>query len=218
MRLECDSILFDLDGVLVDSAACVERNWRLWASENGLDPAAIVRVAHGQKTVETMRRFAPDLDVEEEARRFAEREANDMEGVFPVPGASALVKRLPGEMWAVVTSGTTNLALARLHHVGLPVPRVLVTADDVPRGKPAPDPYLLAARRMGVAPAACVVVEDSPPGIASARSAGMRVIGLATTHKREDLVGCDAVVDGLESLRMAVYARAKVRIIVELAR
>jgi sugar-phosphatase len=217
MHLECDAILFDLDGVLLDSSLCVERSWHEWANEHGLDPAAIIRVAHGQRTIDTMRHFAPHLDVEEQAGRFAEREATDMEGVYPIPGASALVERLPQGTWAVVTSGGTTLALARLRHVGLPIPRALVTADDVKQGKPSPDPYLLAAARMELAPSACVVVEDSPPGIESARASGMRVIALTTTHKGVDLAGSDAIVDRLDSLRVTVREQVGPRIVIEIA-
>ena len=215
MRLGCEAILFDLDGVLVDSSVCVERSWHEWANEHGLDPAAIIRVAHGQRTIDTMRLFAPHLDAEEQSGRFAEREATAMEGVYPIPGASTLLERLPQDTWAVVTSGGTTLALARLRHVGLPIPRTLVTADDVKQGKPSPDQYLLAAARMGIAPSACIVVEDSPPGIESARAAGMRVIALTTTHKREDLAGSDAIVDRLDSLRLTVREQAGPRIVIE---
>lgn len=217
MRLECRAILFDLDGVLVDSAVCVERHWREWADKHGLDFAAIMRVAHGQKTVDTMRLFAPDLDVEAEASQFAEWESSDVEGVYSVPGAADLVGRLPADAWAVVTSGNRRLALARIHQAGLPVPPTLVTADDVTQGKPAPDPYLVAAARVGVDPRACIAIEDSPPGIESARAAGMRVLGLATTHSREELVGCEAAVDRLELLRVNVQTGAEVRLIFDLA-
>ncbi len=217
MRLECDAILFDLDGVLADSTICVERHWRQWADEHGLGPEAIMRVAHGKKTVDIMRQFAPDIDVDEQARQFAESEATDLDGIFPVPGASALVEGLPDGTWAIVTSGSTTLALARLRHVGIPIPAALVTADDVKWGKPAPDPYLLAAARIGIDPGACIVIEDSPPGIESALASGMRVIGLTTTHVQDDLDGCDAIVGGLESLRVSVRTLPKPRIVIELA-
>jgi sugar-phosphatase len=215
MPVECDAILFDLDGVLVDSVASVERNWRTWADDHGLDPTAILRVAHGQKTIDTIRRFAPGLDVEEEARRFAERESTDLDGVLPVRGASGLVEGLPATMWAVVTSGSAALALARMHHVGLPIPETLVTADDVTKGKPAPEPYLLAARRMEIAPADCVVVEDSPPGIEAARAAGMRVIGLLTTHAREQVARSDVLARDLAELRLTVRPGARPRLVIE---
>jgi sugar-phosphatase len=215
MRLGCDAILFDLDGVLVNSVACVERHWREWAVEHGLDAEAIIQIAHGQKTVDTMRLFAPWLDVEGEATRFAESEAADMDGVCPIPGASDLLQGLPRQAWAVVTSGSRALALARIRHVGLPDPSVLVTADDVTHGKPSPDPYVLAAARLKISPGACIVIEDSPPGIAAARAAGMRVIGLLTTHTREDLAGSDVIVDGLAFLRVTVGLQWDRRLIIE---
>jgi sugar-phosphatase len=217
MRLECDAILFDLDGVLVNSVVCVERHWRVWADEHGLDPEAILRIAHGQKTAETMRLFLPDLDSETEAARFAEKEAADMDGVCPIPGASDLLEGLPRQAWAVVTSGNRALALARIQHVGLPIPPTLVTAEDVTRGKPAPDPYLLAAARLGIEAHAAVVVEDSPPGVESGRAAGMRVIGLTTTHARQDLTRSDAIVEKLASLRVLASPDGSPRITIELA-
>jgi sugar-phosphatase len=153
--IECDAILFDLDGVLIDSLACIERHWQQWATRHGLDMAEVMRVAHGRKTDETIRLVAPQLDAAEEARQLEASEANDTRGVLRVEGALTLLNSLPADSWAIATSGTRPVALTRLKHSGLPLPRVLVTADDVVRGKPDPEPYLMAARRLGIPPERC---------------------------------------------------------------
>jgi sugar-phosphatase len=202
MRLECDALLFDLDGVLIDSSPCITRHWRGWALQHGLDLAAIMEVAHGMRTVETMRLVAPHLDLEAEAARFTAAEVADTGGVVPITGASELLRMVPGDAWAVVTSASKDLAKARLRRAGLPLPRVFVTADDVAKGKPAPEPYLLAAKRMGLATGQCVVLEDSPAGIEAAQAAGMRVIAITTTHPRDELAGPKVVLDHLSALRV----------------
>jgi mannitol-1-/sugar-/sorbitol-6-phosphatase len=136
---DCDAVLFDLDGILVDSAACVERHWRRWATEHGLDSEAVMRFAHGRPTVETIRLVAPHLPAEMEAARLDAGEAFDTDGVVPIVGATQLVHSLPAEAWAIVTSGTRDTALTRLRHTGIPVPAVLITANDVKLGKPNPE-------------------------------------------------------------------------------
>jgi sugar-phosphatase len=189
---DCDAVLLDLDGVLVDSRACVERHWRRWAFEHDLPLAEIMRVAHGYRTVDTMRLVAPHLAVEQEASRFDTREAVDPEGVVTIEGAAELVCALPAQRWAVVTSGTRSLAMMRLKHTALPVPPVLITADDVGLGKPHPEAYLLASAKLGLVPETCIVVEDAPAGIKAAHAAGMRVVALTTTHREKDLGEADA--------------------------
>jgi sugar-phosphatase len=202
-QLSCDALLFDLDGVLIDSTSCITRHWGAWAARHGLDLAAVMQAAHGIRTVETMRLVAPHLDLEAEAARFTAGEIADTDGAVVIEGAPELLAGLPEDSWAVVTSGSAELAIARLRRAGLPVPFTLVTAGDVQRGKPAPDPYLLGAERLGLPVDNCVAVEDSPAGIQSARAAGMRVIGIATTHAREELVRSTVVVDRLLALRVA---------------
>jgi mannitol-1-/sugar-/sorbitol-6-phosphatase len=201
--------------VLVESTACVERQWALFAAEHGLPLAKVLEVAHGRPTIETVRLAVPHLSAAAAtatAELLEEREARDFEGVLEVTGASRLLHRLPEARWAIVTSGTRLLATARLAHVGLAVPRVLVTADDIVRGKPDPEPYLLGARRLGVVPSACVVVEDAPAGIRAARAAGMYSIAVTTSHREEQLREADLVVPGLadveERLVAAVLAGA----------
>ena len=202
-RLSCDAVLFDLDGVLIDSTSCIVRHWATWAGQHGLDVSEVMRVAHGLRAIETMRLVAPHLDAEVEAERYTAHEIADTEGIVAMEGARQLLMVLPADAWAVVTSGCAELATARLRRAGLKVPATLVTADDVQRGKPAPDPYLLGAARLGVPVERCVVVEDAPAGIQSARAAGMRVIGVATTHAPEDLLNATVVVDRLAALSIS---------------
>jgi len=203
-QLECDAVLLDLDGVLIDSTICITRHWEAWARQHGLEVDDVMQVAHGIRTVETMRRVAPHLDIEKEAERFTALEIVDSEGVVAIDSASRLLNGLPKDVWAIVTSGNRELATARLRWTGLPIPRTLVTAEDVRQGKPAPEPYLVGAERLGMAVEGCVVVEDAPAGIEAARAAGMRVIGITTTHAREELLGCEVTVDRLSALRIAV--------------
>lgn len=189
----CSAILFDLDGVLVDSTASVDRQWRAWAREQGVDEEKVVAVAHGVRTLEVIREVAPHLDAEAEVRRLERREADDQEGVAVMPGAAELVNAIPRGRWGVVTSGTRDLAAARLRWAGIPVPKVMITADDVVNGKPDPEPYLKGAQRLGFAPQECLVVEDAPAGIQSAHAGGMKVIGLASTFAPAKLAEADAV-------------------------
>lgn len=206
-QLECGAIIFDLDGVLVDSSAVIERSWRLWAREHGLDAAEVMRLTPGRRMIEVVRRLTPHLDAEAETRRLAAREAADTRGLVEIEGAASLTRSLPPGTWAVATSGSLTTAMGRLRFAGVPVPDVLITADDVTRGKPDPQAYLLAAQRLALAPAGCVVVEDAPAGIQAARAAGMRVIAVATTHARQALASADAVVDRLVDIHIIVDGR-----------
>jgi sugar-phosphatase len=203
IELECDAVLFDLDGVLVDSMACVVRLWRRWASEHDLDLNEIMRVVHGRPTIETIGLVAPHLPAEEEAACFDAAEAIETDGVTGVQGAAQLVDALPPDGWAVVTSGTRDTAMTRLTHTGLPVPSVLVTADDIRRGKPDPEAYLLAAAKLGIRPERCVVVEDAPVGVSAAHSAGMRVVAVATTHSQIELREADVKANQLTDIRVS---------------
>lgn len=202
--MECSALLFDLDGVLIDSTQCVERHWRAWAAKHGLDGDSILKIAHGVRNIETMQQVAPHLDVEQEAADFAAGEVADTRGVSAVEGARGLLSGLEGARWAIVTSCGAPLAKVRIEAAQLPMPAALITGSDVARGKPDPAPYLLAAEVLAVPPAGCVVVEDAPAGIRSGKSAGMRVIGIAFTYSRTELLasGADAVADRLTALRM----------------
>lgn len=203
-RLDCDVLLFDLDGVLIDSTPCIVRHWKAWAAEHGLDLNTIMEAAHGVRTIETMRLIAPQLDTETEANRFTAHEVADTEGVSAIPGAGELLSAIPRDAWAIVTSAGTALAEARLRQAGLPIPRYLVSADDVERGKPDPEPYVVGARRCGTTMERCVVVEDAPAGVTAGRSAGMLVIGVKATYPPQALqeAGATVVVDGLSQLHI----------------
>jgi sugar-phosphatase len=198
---KCDAILFDLDGVLVDSTAIVVRTWRDWAEDRDLDAERILEVAHGRRAAEVVRLFAPDLDADSEARKLERIEVEDLDGVLEIEGARELLSSLPTDGWTVVTSGTRSLASSRMQHVGLPLPERFVSADDVQNGKPHPEAYLKGAEILGVPPEACVVVEDAPSGVSSAKSAGMRVVAVTTTYREDDLTEADAVAPSLAGIR-----------------
>ena len=200
-RFGCDAVLFDLDGVLVDSTPSVERTWREWADLHDFDVADILAVSHGRRTAETISLVAPNLDAEAEAKRLEAKEIEDVASVLPVEGAAALLKALPSERWAVVTSGTRALAHARLRACGLPIPQTFVGAEDVQRGKPDPECYLRGAKLLGIGPDRCVVVEDAPSGIAAGRAAGATVIAVTTTHPAPELSNANAVTKTLGSLQ-----------------
>ncbi len=193
------AILFDLDGVLVDSTECVERSWRKWAARHGLDADRILQVAHGRRTVETIPLVAPHLVVADEVAALEGVEAHTTEGVYEVPGARELLEGLRADAWAIVTSGVRSVATLRIRHTGLPIPQVLVCADEINRGKPDPEGYLIAAARLGRAPADCVVIEDTPAGLEAARTGGMRSIGIVGTYPASALIA-DLVVPSLTAL------------------
>ena len=207
-EIHCDAVLFDLDGVLVDSAKCIETHWRQWALDHQLDPSQVLRVAQGRRTLETIQLSAPDLDAEKEAEAIEASEAVDTQGLVKIEGAARLIQCIPLGAWAVVTSGTRATALNRLNFGGLPVPPVLIAAEDVKFGKPDPQPYLLAAQELGVTPARCVVVEDSPAGVQSGRNAGMGVIAVASTHSPVELAGASVVAPRLSSITIFSYPKA----------
>jgi len=200
---KCSSILFDLDGVLVDSTPSVSRQWSLWAREKNIDPQK-VELVHGRPTIEGVRLVAPHLDVEAEARKIEQREMEDEEGVVVMPGAAQLLKSLPPERWGIVTSGTRRLAMSRLRVGNLPVPEVLISADDVVNGKPNPEPYLKGAALLKMKPTDCLVIEDAPAGIDAAHAAGMKVVGLMTTYPVAALLRADAIARALTDVSVDI--------------
>jgi len=202
MELRCSAFLFDLDGVLVDSRAVVERVCRVWAQRHGLDPEKVLRIAHGRRSVDTVRAAAPHLVADREAAWIDAVELADLDGLTAVPGSGALLAALPKARWAVVTSCGRPLAERRLTAVGLPIPAIVVTSEDVLQGKPAPDGYRLGAKRLGCDPAACIVFEDAPAGVAAGRNAGARVIALTTMLAPHELAGADATIPDFTAIRV----------------
>ncbi|HTZ97892.1 MAG TPA: HAD family hydrolase [Terriglobales bacterium] len=192
VRIACSAVLFDLDGVLIDSTPAVERVWARWASEHGFDPKEVVRKAHGRPSISTIREYLPHADIERENSKVELGELEDMGGVVPLSGAVELLNSLPPERWTIVTSCTRRLALARLGAAGLLAPKHLLTCTDVQNGKPHPEPYLAAAAALGLAATDCVVIEDAPAGIRSGKAAGARVIAVKTTAEEDTLQGAGA--------------------------
>ncbi|MFF0162793.1 HAD family hydrolase [Streptomyces sp. NPDC005263] len=207
MKIHAQALLFDNDGTLVSSLASVDRCWTRWAAEYGITAEEFARVElHGRPAVEIAADLLPADVVPEALARIEELEVEDVpnDGVHLLPGTRALLDALPADRWAVVTSATRRLAEARLDAVGI-LPKTLIAADDITRGKPDPEPYLLGARHLGVDPARCVVFEDAPAGLQAGRAAGMTTVALATTHQAHEL-SADLVVKDLSELSALVTA------------
>ena len=200
LLFEPRAVLSDLDGVLVDSAAVIEQTWRGFADRHGLDPDEVVAAGHGRRSIDLIRLVAPHLDAEIEAANVEREEIAQTTGLRPLPGARELVDAVPAERFAIVTSGSRALALARLRAAGLPVPAVLVTAEEVDDGKPHPAGYLRAAELLGVDPAHSVVLEDAPAGVEAGRAAGMTVIAVLTTNDASALTKAHSRVRDLRAL------------------
>ncbi len=200
--IRCRGVLFDLDGVLVDSTPAVARVWAGWARTHGFDPDDVVKKAHGRPSITTIRELLPGADHAAEDREVERREVADIEGVVPLPGAMELLQALPLERWAIVTSCTRPLAGVRIRAAGLPKPRYLVTSTDVKHGKPDPEPYLKGAQLLDVSASECIVIEDAPAGIQAGKAAGARVVALRTTASDAELeqAGADWIVDDCAKL------------------
>lgn len=176
LTLRAEALLLDMDGTLVHSTTEVETVWRLWCQGHRLDPAPVLAMCHGVRSREVIRALAPQLDLAREVALLDELEIQHAGVAEPIAGARPLLAALPPARWALVTSASQRVARHRLASAGLPLPRWLIGAEDVVRGKPDPEPYLLAARRLGLAPADCLVFEDAPAGIRSALQAGCQVV------------------------------------------
>jgi sugar-phosphatase len=187
IEIRCSALLFDLDGVLIDSTPAVARVWTRWAVEHGFDPETVVHKAHGRPSRITIRELLPHADVDLENREVERREIEDLDGVVLLPGAGQLVDSLPPDRWTIATSCTRPLAEVRLRAAGLPIPMNMITSSDVKIGKPDPEPFLKAAAKLGFASSDCIVVEDAAAGVRAGKAAGARVIAFLTTMTRRDL-------------------------------
>jgi len=202
IEITCSAVLFDLDGVLIDSTPAVARVWTGWALEHGFDPTEVVQRAHGRPSLTTIREYLPGADLALENQEVERREMADLDGVVALPGARELLNSLPRARWTIVTSGTRPLAEVRIRAAALPTPEHLVTADDITRGKPDPEPYLKAATLLGFRAQDCVVVEDAPAGVMAGRATGAPVIAVRTTARDPELAAAGAswIVNGCQSL------------------
>jgi sugar-phosphatase len=203
-RIDCLAFLFDLDGVLVDSTPAVARCWSRFARIHKFDPDEVVRQAHGRPSIATLRELLPNADHQAEDRQMQQWEMEDIADVVALPGAVELLRALPMERWAIVTSCTRPLAEVRIRAGGLPQPKYLVTSNDIKRGKPDPEPYIKGAAALSVAPSDCVVVEDAPAGIRAGKAAGTSVLALRTTDVDSELsaAGAKWIIDDLSFLRL----------------
>jgi sugar-phosphatase len=206
IQIQCDALLFDLDGVLIDSTPAVARVWHQWALEHGFDPEEVVARAHGRPSLSTVRDYLPHADHAAENREVERREIADLGGVVPLPGAVDLLASLPQDRWTIVTSCTRRLAEVRIKAAGLPLPASMITSNDITQGKPHPEPYLKGASLLGLSAAQCVVVEDAPAGIRAGKAAGARVIAFKTTSPVAALreAGADWIVNNCADIRVIV--------------
>jgi mannitol-1-/sugar-/sorbitol-6-phosphatase len=207
-KIQCLGVLFDLDGVLVDSTPAVARCWTQWSIKHGFDPETVVRQAHGRPSISTIRELLPHGDIEAENRAMERAEIEDIDGVVPLPGVLSLLTALPRDLWAIVTSCTRPLAEVRIRAAGLSMPTHLVTSADISNPKPHPDPYLKGAASLRLAPSDCLVAEDAPAGIRAGKASGARVLALRTTDVDSELLaaGADWIVNDLSFLRLGPVA------------
>src|SRR5580704_9817561 len=203
-EIHCAALLFDLDGVLINSTPAVARVWRGWAIEHGFNPEEVVARAHGRPSLTTVREYLPSSDYEAENREVERREIADLEGVVPLPGALDLLASLPADRWTIVTSCTRPLAEVRIRAAGLPLPKKMITSNDITHGKPHPEPYLKGAASLGFPPTECVVLEDVPAGVRAGKAASAKVIALQTTVSESALreAGADWILNNCADIRL----------------
>ena len=212
MSIPCHAVIFDLDGVLIDSQAAIRQRWQRWAAHHDIPFEEVKAVYHGRPMAEVIDAVAPNLDLQEEIARMDRLAAPEDGALRAFAGAEALLDALPNDRWTIATSGRRSTATGRLQAAGLPMPDTLVTADDVAHGKPAPDPYRLAAERLDFPADQCVVFEDAPAGIESARRAGAAVLGIASHSPPEALRDATAVLDRLSDVQIEEGPDAPLRV------
>jgi mannitol-1-/sugar-/sorbitol-6-phosphatase len=207
VELEVSGLLFDMDGVLVSSIGSVLRSWRRWAKHYGLPNADKVEIPHGVRAIDIMKQLKPDIDTVEGLKLIEDIEVADIADLEVLAGVKALLKGLPADRWAIVTSATRRLLLGRLKAAGLPVPDRIISGDQVKRGKPDPEPYRRGAELLGVQPQDCLVFEDAPSGVRAGIAAGCRVLGVLGTHTAEELraAGANWIVSSLTKVRTEVH-------------
>jgi len=205
VRVETRGLLFDMDGVLVSSIGSVVRCWRIWAKKYDVPNAETYEVPHGMRAIDIIRSLRPDIDPLQGLREIEDLEIADTSDLRVLPGAKELLESLPPERWAIVTSATRRLMLGRLEVAGLPAPERIISADDVERGKPDPEPYRRGADLLGCRPEDCVVVEDAPSGVGAGKAAGSQVLGVVGTHTLAQLHQADWVVQSLEGVVATAY-------------
>lgn len=199
-------ILFDMDGVLVSSIGTAERSWKRWAKLYDLPNAESFEVPHGMRAIDLVRMLRPDIDPHAGLKVIEDMEVADVADLRVLPGVKALLAALPLERWAIVTSATRRLLLARLTAAGLPVPERIISGEMVERGKPDPEPYRRGAELLGFRPEECVVVEDAPSGVGAGKAAGCRVLAVLGTEAVGELRDADWVVGSLEGLAVRASA------------
>ncbi len=204
VRIEAQGLLFDMDGVLISSIGSVVRSWRTWAKKYGVPDADSYVIPHGMRAIEIIKTLRPDIDPQVGLREIEDLELEDTADLVVLPGARELLESLPADRWTIVTSATRRLMLGRLEVAGLPVPERIVSADDVQRGKPDPEPYRKGAELLGFRPQDCVVIEDAPSGIGAGKAAGARVLGVIGTHTLEELHEADWAVRSLTAVSAKV--------------
>src|SRR5580658_5824107 len=216
--LSCQGILFDMDGILISSLGSVERSWTAWARMRGIEPERALSVAHGRRAIDTVKFLRPDLDSEAELKVIEDLEVADNEGLHVLPGVLDLLAALPAARWTVVTSATERLARVRMAAGGLPVPARMITANQVTRGKPNPEPFLAGAALLGFKPEMCVVFEDSSSGAQAGRAAGCTVVATTFSHPVETLAAAHFLVRDLADVHAETSAEGIVLRVHPLAR
>jgi mannitol-1-/sugar-/sorbitol-6-phosphatase len=204
ISVAAQGILFDMDGVLVSSIGSAERSWRKWAALYGVPNAETLEVPHGRRAIDIVRLLRPDMDAQAGLKVITDMEVADVADLRVLPGVRRLLESLPQERWAIVTSASRRLLLARLTAAGLPIPERIISGEMVERGKPDPEPYRKGAELLGFLPGECVVVEDAPSGVGSGKAAGCRVMAVLGTEPAEELRAADWVVASLTEVSVGV--------------